>query len=174
MAFSPDGKTLAVAVGNVHLYDPTTGKETAVLDSKFYVDVMVFAPDGKTLAVAGVEWESETNRQVVLATVALLDVKAGKILTTHRGTTVTANRGLHQLSGSRDTALWTMANTSAGGVIVWDPLTGKEEILLGNYAACYATLAPDGKTLAALHAGGDGKMVLSLFRRGGKTDPERK
>src|SRR5262249_27938434 len=84
LAFTPDGKTLAVPVGNkVRLLETETGKELASLDAGVYVDVLAFAPDGKTLAAAGVEWEPGTNATRVLPRVTVLDVKTGKTIHTY-------------------------------------------------------------------------------------------
>ncbi len=52
-AFSPDGKTLAVASreGNVHLWDVATGKLLETLKGHSNsVRAVAFSPDGRTLA----------------------------------------------------------------------------------------------------------------------------
>jgi RNA polymerase sigma factor (sigma-70 family) len=53
-AFSPDGKTLALAAGtDVHLWDTATGKEIRRLKGhQDYISSVAFSPDGKTLVSA--------------------------------------------------------------------------------------------------------------------------
>jgi len=48
---SPDGKTLASGGGSLRLWDVTTGKSTATLDTPGDgAEGLIFSPDGKTLA----------------------------------------------------------------------------------------------------------------------------
>jgi len=51
VAFSPDGKTIAVAGDNVYLYDPSTGKERLRIERR--AQRLVFSPDGSVLASVG-------------------------------------------------------------------------------------------------------------------------
>ncbi len=81
VAFSPDGKLLAVAEENVHLYDVSgdTPKEVTIFKSKvgFGIRSMMFSPDGKLLAFGGCDH-----------TVRVWDVAGAKELTNakdHRG-----------------------------------------------------------------------------------------
>jgi len=87
LAFSPDGRLLAVARGglpHVDLYDRTTGKAVRRFDSseKLQLLRLSFSPDGKQLACLGYQnvtvWDVETARQK-----SRLDVKPfqGKMLT---------------------------------------------------------------------------------------------
>ena len=87
LAFSPDGRLLAVARGgtpHVDLYDRTTGKAVRRFDSseKLQLLQLSFSPDGKQLVCLGhqnvIVWDVETGRQK-----SRLDVipSQGKLLT---------------------------------------------------------------------------------------------
>ena len=58
-AFSPDGSTLALAdAAGVHLYDPKTGRETALLAGTEKGPTRVlFSPDGRTLATIWLDFK---------------------------------------------------------------------------------------------------------------------
>lgn len=73
MAFSPDGKFLAVAEDNVHLYDVSgeAPKEIGVLKSKIGLGIrsIAFSPDGKKLAFGGADntvrvWDVASQTEV--------------------------------------------------------------------------------------------------------------
>jgi WD40 repeat protein len=81
-AFSPDGRTLAIADsnGDTYLWDVATGRKVAVLtdphvtdpDSTTFVDSVAFSPDGKTLAVGDDRqtniWDLATHRVAAILT----------------------------------------------------------------------------------------------------------
>jgi WD40 repeat protein len=76
VAFSPDGKYLALGEENVHLYDVSGAapKETAVFKSKvgFGIRSMMFSPDGKLLAFGGCDntvrvWDVAGAKELVHA-----------------------------------------------------------------------------------------------------------
>src|SRR5262249_25069833 len=54
VAFSPDGRLLAQADQELHLWDLATGKETTTLNgNQGRVNAVAFSPDGRLLAAAG-------------------------------------------------------------------------------------------------------------------------
>jgi RNA polymerase sigma factor (sigma-70 family) len=69
VAFSPDGKTVAAASDNVHLYDPETGKERLRIGRR--ARRLAFSRDGAVLtgAVSGAiyRWDAASGRQLTPA-----------------------------------------------------------------------------------------------------------
>jgi hypothetical protein len=144
VAFSPDGKTLAIALyeGTVKLLDPATGQEKSVLKGhKMGVNCVAFSPDGKTLATASLDttaklWDLTTGKEMktlsghkeyVLCVAFSPD---GKTLATCCGTS------LHPQTG--------------GNAKLWEVESGKEKATLGsfNQPVEFVTFSPDGKTVA--------------------------
>lgn len=97
MAFSPDGKTLAIGEDNVHLYDISgeAPKEVAIFKARvgFGIRSMAFSPDGKKLALGGADhsvrvWDVAEKKEVFQAKEHKGDVRSvafspdGKILAT--------------------------------------------------------------------------------------------
>jgi RNA polymerase sigma factor (sigma-70 family) len=68
-AFAPDGKTVAAAGDQIHLYDPATGKERLRIDRQ--ARTLVFSRDGSVLtgAVGGAiyRWDAASGRQLTPA-----------------------------------------------------------------------------------------------------------
>jgi len=143
LAFSPDGKLLAVAGGrHIGLFDAATGKEVRQLKGHQEAIVAIaFAPDGKCLASASAD-----------KSVRLWDVASG--------------RELHRLDGQGSVLAVTFAGDGkslawAGDdklVHVTDPATGRELRRCPGHQSAVAALAfsPDGKLLAS---GGKDRII---------------
>ena len=141
VAFSPDGKTLAIGDhdGRVGLWDVATGQRTAALAEDSTVFGVAFSPDGKTLAVG-----DGGGR------VGLWDVATGqRIAALNEGITV------------RDVAFSPDGKTLAAGdyggqVGLWDVATGQRTATLneGGGTVYDVAFSPDGKTLTAGDGGG--------------------
>jgi RNA polymerase sigma factor (sigma-70 family) len=139
IAFSPDGKTLAVGgqtadrSGEVQLWDARTWKRKHAV--KQNVDTLAFSPDGKLLAV------SSGGEQI-----RIWNVDKGELIASLKG----HPRGQRSVAFSADSK--TLAAGGPDGKIrVWDVTTGKlTDMLAGHTDEVYSVVfSPDGKTLAS-------------------------
>jgi WD40 repeat protein len=143
VAFSPDGKTLAVAEDNVHLYDVSgeTPKALGVLNSRvgFGIRAMTFSPDGKKLAFGGADnsirvWDVAGQKEVFQSKEHKGDVRAvafapdGKLLATG--------------SNDKTVMLWDVADDGK----LTERAVIKAEDKFGS-AVCSAAFALKGKAL---------------------------
>src|SRR5262249_2329113 len=148
VAFSRDGKTLAVAPGDatVHLYDAKTGKELPESARRMVRSQrLAYSPDGKLLVVAALELH-------------LLDATTGEVVRT--------------LAGSKDFeygAAFTpdSKRVAAGGregiVRIFDVATGKE---IGRLEGREGRL-PEGRAwITCLAFSSDGKRLAGASRGG--------
>jgi WD40 repeat protein/tetratricopeptide (TPR) repeat protein len=110
VAFSPDGKTLAMASreANVHLWDVATGKLLETLKGhSSAVLAVVFSPDGRTLASGGSDqtvrlWNVETRRE-------LMQLDPGDVELGHVQSLAFSPDGQQLLAGGSRTAMWSTA-----------------------------------------------------------------
>jgi WD40 repeat protein len=142
LAFSPDGKRLAIA-GNdtmVHVWNLLTGKELLVLKgAAASMDRVVYSPDGKRLATIDRDHEAR-----------LWDADSGQILFTMHAfdgeIQESQNVGIaFSPDGSR------LATAGQMFVKIWDTSTGREVLALPDTPEVLAytvTFSPDGKHLA--------------------------
>src|SRR5579864_669015 len=150
LAYSPDGKGLAVAQGkSVLLLDPATGKVQATLaDQPGPVTAVRITPDGKTLIAAG-------GRSAMFGAVSIWDLASKKRIADLRGHT----DSILAADLSPDGKI--LATASYDRLIkLWDVAQGAELRTLKEHTdAVYSVaFAPDGKTLAS--AGGDRTVKL--------------
>jgi WD40 repeat protein/tRNA A-37 threonylcarbamoyl transferase component Bud32 len=127
VAFSPDGKTLAMAsrAGNVHLWEVATGKLLETLTGHSgAVQAVVFAPDGHTLASGSSDqtvrlWNVQTRRELMPMDAATIEL--GSVFTV-----AFSPDGKQLLAGGlRGVAFW------AAAPIVWnDPDRAAEKLRL--------------------------------------------
>ena len=120
VAFSPDGKTLALASrqGTVQFWEAATGKLMETLKGhSSAVNALAFSPDGRTLASGGTDqtirlWNVETRRE-------LLQLDRGGVELDRVQTLRFAPDGRHLLAGGLAIAFWSTAP------VVWnDPDRG--------------------------------------------------
>ena len=107
VAFSPDGRTLAVAdaSGAVSLLDPTSGKVVREFSGGTgkTLTALAFSPDGRTVAVAGAD-----------TVIRLLELSTGRVLFTLRGHMAP----ILDVAFARDGTRLASAGTDKGAV--WD------------------------------------------------------
>ena len=144
VAFSPDGKILAIAAYQLSLWDVATERRIATLPGGQPTSV-AFSPDGKTLAVGTWDgtielWEVETRQRI-----ATLEGH------THGSTSVSFSPyGTLLASGSWD-----------GMVKLWDVATRQRIATLGHGATVSAvSFSPDGTLLASASGSQDGTVIL--------------
>jgi hypothetical protein len=144
IAFSSDGKHLALGIGNgAVIYDTETWREVRRLEGQPNVIVSVaWSPDGRTLAAGGQE-----------GAVTLWDLSTGAIRRTLEGHTAYVGAiafspdGRTLVTGSHD-----------GSVRIWDPEEGRERRVLmaqGPAGALCAAYSRDGRRLAVGLGDGD-------------------
>ena len=163
LAWSPDGRRLAVATADnlLHIYDARTRRAVVpVIDN---VDALVtdvaFSPDGERVIGAtssGVtrQWDASTGREVPPALVGQAGVVAGVAYSSDGQMLATTTLGLST------TRLWEMpAGRPIGGDLVGGhvPYTIRT-VSIPHFARSRAAFAPDGTHLAT--AGADGAAEL--------------
>ena len=167
LAFSPDGRLLAVASdAGTWLYDAMTSRPVALLPVGYQVMSVAFSPDGSRLASADLLWDvaagthtplepyysvafSPDGTMLALGTydskIKLWDMEAGTTTATYEGHRSTVYSvafspdGTKLVSGSLDFT-----------VRLWDVATGTHATLEGHKDKVQSVaFSPDGRTLAS-------------------------
>jgi WD40 repeat protein/serine/threonine protein kinase len=142
VAFSPDGKRLAVARGadnwflatlDVRVLDAATGQDQVFLQGNLFeppASPVLFSPDGQRLLGGNRVWDAATGR---------------KLLSLTGDTWKTA-----ALAQSHD-GQWIVTGSSEGTLRVWDAAKGQVRQLLKGHrgSVTHVVFSPDGKLLAS-------------------------
>ncbi|WP_051858459.1 nSTAND1 domain-containing NTPase [Streptomyces cellulosae] len=152
-AFSPDGRTLAVATGGVvRMWDPVTGRKLGNLTIPGgAIRGIAFSPDGRTVAA------------VSATTVRVWDVTTGR-----RRHGFTGHYTPESVAFGPDGR--TVAAVSLGGLVrVWDVATGRTRTTQDSHIEGYAVaFSPDGRTYAVVRTDGSVQLrevVTGMVRR---------
>ena len=143
IAFSPDGRTLAVSSDSeIVFWDPNTGEHKATLTEKGAFYHLLFSPDGRTLA-------AKNESGIYLWNVDTTDIQKSELRHTING----YNSEINSIALSPD------GKSLASGyrrknIKLWDVETGKlKRLFKGHPYSLWVqsvAFAPNGKTLASL------------------------
>jgi WD40 repeat protein len=145
VAFSPDGKSVAVAGGDfprtglVRVFDPTSGRELfRITGHKGPVRSVAYSPDGGRLATASDDGMAK-----------VWDAKSGKLLRTIAAGDASIS-ALSAITFSPDGQRLAGAVQEDATARIWDAATGRELCQLQGHTANVTRLAfsPDGQRLA--------------------------
>ena len=165
LAYSPDGRRLASAGGDLKVWDAATGQEIQTLEGHSgHLTCVAFSPDGQRIAAAGDASNSANSgsgpRGIDLAKVPsnphkpggevkVWGAETGREIWTLTGHTRKVSSLAYSPDGQR------LASAAQDGVKLWDTRTGQEiQTFKGpsGIVTCVA-YSPDGRRLA--FAGGD-------------------
>jgi WD40 repeat protein len=169
VAFSPDGKLLAVVDGRVRLWDIASGEVVRTLTpDRGFVLVVAFSADGKTLAGGGGDPVARGAGTVEVARAWVWDAGSGKL----RRTLDDLNMSLRSIAVSADGTRLATGCVGAprtdgsrtwvpSELVLWDAATGKELWTVhGAPGDCGGVaFTPDGA--AVLYCDGGGVRLVS-------------
>ncbi len=159
IAFSPDGRILAVSSDNeIIFWDPGTGERKATLTGKGSFYRLLFSPDGRTLAARSYAPKSESG--IYLWDIDPTDIRKSKL----RHTITGHNRETNSITFSPDGQF--LATGHEYLVRLWDTTDEKLKVLCEGHPhqvkVRSVAFSPNGDTLASLS--------LSIQSSGGKAE----
>jgi WD40 repeat protein/serine/threonine protein kinase len=157
VAFSPDGKRLAVASNDqtVKVWDAQTGQQLLTLN--FRANSVAFSPDGKRLATGGPTWDDTKKDHA--GEVKVWDAQTGQELLSHKVPSGYYHNVVFSPDGKR-LAIGSGGDSARGGafpgiVKLLDAQTGQELLSLKGLTdgvSRSVAFSPDGKRLASVGA----------------------
>ena len=159
IAFSPDGRTLAVASDNeIIFWDSNTGERKVALTEKGSFYSLLFSPDGRTLAARSYAHKSESG--IYLWDIDTTDIRKSKL----RHTITGHNRETNSITFSPDGQF--LATGHEYLVRLWDTTDEKLKVLCEGHPhqvkVRSVAFSPNGDILASLS--------LSIQSSGGKAE----
>lgn len=159
IAFSPDGRILAVSSDNeIVFWDSNTGEHKATLTGTGSFYNLLFSPDGRTLAAESYATRSESG--IYLWNIDTTDIRKSTL----RHAITGHNRETNSVTFSPEGK--TLATGHAYLVRLWNTADGKLKILCEGHPhqgrVQSVAFSPNGKTLASLS--------LSIQSSGGKAE----
>jgi WD40 repeat protein len=140
VALSPDGKILASAHEEVHLWDTGTGKELRRLPATVRANAVAFTPDGKTLLTGFHDGSIQHWK-----------VGTGERLRETTGPTNEKSRSFNVGCAFSPDSKRFITRSYPEGFSVWDVASGKRNIHVKNEGIPFGyalALSPEGRTLA--------------------------
>lgn len=185
VAWSPDGKLLAVASYNLYILDAQTLQQVAVIDAGGWIESVVFSPDGTmlastSLADGGVKlWEVSSGSELrafsgfelasdvdfspdgtkLAVSVMMMTAKILDVSSGSELLTLPGHYAVFAVAFSPDGQ--TVATADIGESILWDVATGRELRSLSSHDFSQVNslaFSPDGQTLASGYIDGTIKL----------------
>jgi WD40 repeat protein len=146
LAFSPDGRLLALAAGRLQLWDAARWRQLPLAAHTFQPSCVAFSGDGRTLAVGSYEqtvrlWSVPQRKELRLFSGEPGQVDFLAFLPDGR---TLASMSQHRVT--REPGRTTMYREKQ--VRLWDVASGKQARGVGDVMMFRCALSPDGKTLA--------------------------
>ena len=163
IAFSPDGRTLAVSsYGEIVFWDTETGQHKKALTGEGFFDRLLFSPDGRTLAAQN--YNSQGGSGIYLLNIDTTDIRKS----TFRYIVTGHNRETTSIAFSPNGQ--TLASGHEHAVRLWDITTGGLKALCQGHPyqlrVTSVVFSPNGDTLASLSIStqnSDGKAEILLW-----------
>jgi WD40 repeat protein len=147
LAFSPDGRTVAIADGDGHLFEAATGRERLQLAAfqGHPIHDIRFSPDGTKVVTlsSGPSYSTSSSEDI---SACLWDARDGRRLAVLKNSEPNVNGSVNGAVFSRDGRRLATASSDSTARI-WDVATGREQVVLRGHGGQVnsAAFAADGR-----------------------------